>query len=184
MIKKKIIQGIPLFILIITVVYTVITGIIMKKVFSWHIYAGIISIIICLVLYFVKYRWFKYVFSFVLIVGSLNILHFTLNELTINFSLGLFKFINVQTIDIQILSFSILLLFIIINRKRIRGVIKDFWSVPDEQKQKDEEVTIKSFEKKYSTMSQNELKNIVENKKSYTAEAVKAAQRLLETKHT
>ena len=33
-------------------------------------------------------------------------------------------------------------------------------------------------------MSQNELKNIVENKKSYTAEAVKAAQRLLETKHT
>lgn len=129
--KKKIIQGIPLLMLIITGIYSVITGIIMKEVFSWHIYAGIISTTICLVLYFTKYRWFKYVFSFVLIVGSFNILHFTFNEVTISFSLGLFKFINIQTIDIQILSFSILLLFIIINRKRIIGMIKDFISVPD-----------------------------------------------------
>jgi predicted ferric reductase len=178
--KKKIIQGIPFLILLITVVYTGITGVVKGGVFSWQIYAGIISTIICLVLYFTKYRWFKYVFTFVLIVGSFNILHFTFNELTINFSLGLFKFINVQTIDIQILSFSILLLFTIINRKRIRVLIKNLLSVSDEQKQNDEEAVIKSFEKKYSTMSQSELKNIVENEKSYTVEAVKAARKLLD----
>ena len=50
------------------------------------------------------------------------------------------------------------------------------------KKKENEEAIIKSFEIKYSNMNQSELKNIIENKESYTIEAVKAAQRLLEAK--
>lgn len=181
--KRKVLQGIPIFILVIIVIYTGFTGILMKKFFSLNIYAGIISITICFVLYFTKYRWFKYLFFIALIIGSFNILHFTFKEVTISFSLGLFKFLNIETIDIQLLSFSILLLFAIINRKRIRELIKGFIYVPDEENLKDEEARIESFKNKYLTMSKSELKNIVDNKESYTFEAVKAAQRLLETKY-
>lgn len=55
--------------------------------------------------------------------------------------------------------------------------------MPDEENLKDEEARIESFKNKYLTMSKSELKNIVDNKESYTFEAVKAAQRLLETKY-
>lgn len=180
--KRKLLKNTPFFILVIIVLYTLITGIAMNKFFSWNIYAGIISVMICFIAYFFKYKWFNYLFFITLVVGCFNILHFTFKEVTISFSLGLFKSINIRTINIQLLSFSILILFVIIKRKRISELIKGVLYVPEEKKKENEEARIKSFEKKYSTMSQSELKIILENKESYTVEAVKAAQRLLETK--
>ncbi|MBC8487484.1 MAG: hypothetical protein H8D45_15750 [Bacteroidetes bacterium] len=182
--KKKIIQGLPLFLLVIMVFYTLISGIIMKKSFTWNIYTGSISIIICLLLYFTRYRWFKYLFLIILLVGSFNILHFTFNEVTFSFSFGLFKFINVETIDIQLLSFSILIIFTILNKNKIIRLIKGYLYVADEQKRKEQKTILKSFEKKYSTLSKSDLQNIVDNKESYTIEAVRAAQRLLVTKYS
>ena len=156
----------------------------MKKSFTWNIYTGSISIIICLLLYFTRYRWFKYLFLIILLVGSFNILHFTFNEVTFSFSFGLFKFINVETIDIQLLSFSILIIFTILNKNKIIRLIKGYLYVADEQKRKEQKTILKSFEKKYSTLSKSDLQNIVDNKESYTIEAVRAAQRLLVTKYS
>jgi hypothetical protein len=96
----------------------------------------------------------------------------------------LFKFINIETIDIQLLSFSILIIFIILNKNKISRLIKRFIYVDDEQKMKENENILKSFEKKYTALSKSDLQNIVDNKESYTIEAVMAAQRLLATKYS
>jgi hypothetical protein len=109
---------------------------------------------------------------------------FSFNEVTISFSLSIFKFINTQTIDLQLLSLFLLFCFIFINRKHLFKKVRNFLSLSEEQKQKNEEARIKYFERKYSTYSSNELQNIVDNKKSYAHEAVMAAQRLLETEPT
>jgi len=122
--KKKIIQGLPLFLLVIVSLYTLINGVITGKPFTWHLYTGIISIFICLVIYIVKYRWYKYFFMIVLIIGSINIFHFTFNEVTVSFSLSVFKIINLNTIEIQLLSLILLLFFVIINIKRVIAMMR------------------------------------------------------------
>jgi len=123
--EKKIIQGLPLFLLTIISLYSLINGLITGKPFTWHLYTGIISIFICLVIYIIKYRWYKYFFIIVLTIGSINIFHFTFNVVTISFSLSVFRIININTIEIQLLSLILLLLFVIINIKRIIMMMRE-----------------------------------------------------------
>ncbi len=124
--RKKTIQGLPLFLLTIIALYSLISGIIIEKPFTWYLYSGIISIAISLIFYFLKYRWFNYFFIIVLFLGSINVLHFTFNEVTITFSLSLFNFINLNTLEIQLLSLVLLLIFVTINIKRIISIVKGF----------------------------------------------------------
>jgi len=125
MVKKKIIEGLPLFLLAIISLYSLINGIITEKLFTWHLYTGIISVFICLVIYIIKYKWYRYFFLVVLVIGSINIFHFTFYEVTINFSLTVFKFININTIEIQLLSLIALLLFVIINIKKVISIMRE-----------------------------------------------------------
>lgn len=124
--RKKTIQGLPLFLLTIIALYSLISGIIIEKPFTWYLFTGMISIVISLIFYFLKYRWYSYFFIIVLLLGSINVLHFTFNEITITFSISLFNFIDLNTIEIQLLSLVLLLIFITINIKRIISIVKEF----------------------------------------------------------
>lgn len=182
--KKKILFDIPFIIILLTVVYTTVSALVLNKYFSWQNYAGIFSILVCLVLYFAKYKYFKYLFLFVLVIGSFNLIQFTFNEYVISFILGLTKLFNFETLGIQLFSFSILLLFVILNGKRIGKKLKKYFQISDEEKEINEENQVLSFEKKFVTKSRSELEEIIENKESFTAEAIKAAQRLLDKNQT
>jgi len=126
--KDKLLQGVPLLVLIITLIYTVIKGVFINSTFSWQLQAGIISTAICVVLYFARLTLYKYVFAFVLVLGSFNFLHFTLNEVTVDFSLALFNAFNLKTIEFQVFSLFVLLLFLIINRRQLKKMVRNILS--------------------------------------------------------
>ena len=122
--KERFLYGLPLYLLVLIAVYSLIVGISMNMYFTWKIYAGFISILFFLLLFLLYFKWFNYLFLFVLLLGCFNLLQFTFNNVTISFYFGLFKRFNIDTIEIQLLSFVVLLLFILLNLKKIVKLIK------------------------------------------------------------
>lgn len=119
MFRRRFLTGLPLFVLLGIVIYSIIAAIINNWYFTQPIIGGIISITICFILFLTKPRWFNYVFIVVLLFGCINILQFTFTNYTISFYVEFFKLININSFDIQLLSLSVLGLVLILHLKKI-----------------------------------------------------------------
>lgn len=167
------------FILGAIVCYTVIVGLFTAKPFNWHVYVGIGAVLLCAVLMFVHYRLYKYLFLVVLLGGLFNLLQFTLSNTTVSFYVGIFKIINIETVDVQLLSLSLLILHGIFYRKLILSLIKKMVSKSKEEKQDELESQIAIFERKFRDMPKEQLEEMLEDKKNYSEVALTAVERLL-----
>ena len=172
-------KDITFFILVAIICYTVIIGLLTVKPFNWHVYCGIGAVLLCAVLMFVHYRLYKYLFLFVLFGGLFNLLQFTLNNTTISFYVGVFKIINIETIDVQLLSLSLLILHGFFYRKLILSIVKKLVLKSKEEKQNELESQVAMFEREFKDIPKEQLKEMIKDKENYSEVALIAVERLL-----
>ncbi|SFF78185.1 hypothetical protein [Sunxiuqinia elliptica] len=176
---KKYKQDTAFIILFVIGCYTVITSLIKGMPLSWHGYAGLGSIAFSTFLYFTRYGFFKYFFVIVLFLGLANVLHFTTSMVTISFYVGILKVINLQTLEVQVLSFLLLLVHGFFHRKSIFKVLRGLSLKSEEEKLEEEKKRIEMFEKQFKELPRTELEVMKDNKDSYSKEAILAIENLL-----
>lgn len=172
-------KDITFYILVIIGFYTIVASLLTNRSLSWHTYVGLGAISFCVFLFFAYYKLFKYFFVLTLFVGLFNVIHFTYNITTISFYVGIFKAINIETVEVQLLSLMLLLLHGIFYRKLILEKLRKLMFKSEEEKIDERENQISMYKIKFSGMSENELKRMINNKDTYSEEAIVAAERLL-----
>ncbi|WP_395060328.1 hypothetical protein [Flavobacterium sp.] len=98
----------------ITIVTSII-GFVSKWIFNLSFFIGLISIIICFIVFYKFKKYSKKVFGIALILGTFSIILFT--PFQMGFSIGIIK--------IQIISLLFLTAFAFINRTRIIDLIQN-----------------------------------------------------------
>jgi hypothetical protein len=146
-------------------------------------YIGYTMLIGISVLRIYKVKRFKTVIGILLLLGSFNVIQFTYFTMTMIFAwtpLG----DKYSTFGIQPLSIILLIFFIIIN-------FRDFMVVWHELFSEDPQIAIekqkRKVEKHYEELkneNDTKLQEIIDNKKMYQIEYVRAAQRLKEERKT
>jgi hypothetical protein len=117
--NRRIINGLPLFVLSLILGFSIILALHNNWYFTSKIIAGIISFIVSILLYIIRFKWYYHVFLIVLFLGCFDVLHFTFTNYTISFYIEFIKQINLNSFNIQLLSTAILLFVIALNLKII-----------------------------------------------------------------
>lgn len=176
---KKYKQDTAFIILFVIECYTIIVSLTTGMPLDWHGYAGLGSIAFCTFLYFTHYRSFKYLFVIILFLGLANILHFTTNMVTISFYVGILKVINLQTLEVQVLSLFLLSVHGFFHRKSIFKVLRGVFFKSEEEKIEEKKRRIEMFERQFKELPKTELEAMKDNKDSYSKEAILAIENLL-----
>lgn len=118
--KHSIKKDFPFYVLVIVVALTVIDVFFdnEKSLLLKH-YLGIGSVLVCLLLYFVSYKTYKYLWLFILILGSLNLVYFSNPVNSFTFSFKALNKYELNTFSIQTIPFLLLIIEIILNRKSL-----------------------------------------------------------------
>lgn len=117
--RRQILNDISLYILIICLLYSIASVLFIENQSIKAFIPAILSILLNLIVYAIKYKWFKLFLALTLFVGSLNLLQFLPVETTIRFNLSMLKSVSLETIDLQVFSSLLFLLHFILNRKFI-----------------------------------------------------------------
>lgn len=176
---KKYKQDTAFIILFFIGCYTSITSLIKGVPLSWHGYVGLGSIAFCVFLCFTHYRFFKYFFIIILFLGLADVLHFTTDMVTISFYVGILKIINLQSLEVQVLSLFLLLVHGFLHRKSIFKVLTGLFLKSEEEKLDEERKRIEMFERQFEELPKTELEAMKDNKDSYSREAILAIKNLL-----
>jgi len=140
-------------------------------------YLGYGLLFLLTALRFLKMRKFKTVLCVFLIIGSLNLIQFTVS--TVTFFLSWTPPGQTFTFGIQPLSFILLLFLVLANSSYISEIVLDLFSEDpkealERQKQLDEH-----YYQELRQLTDDRLKEILDNKSDYPYEQFKAARRLL-----
>lgn len=142
--------------------------------FSFRIqhYAGLLAAILCVSAFFLFRKLYKPILIITLLLGLSNVLHFTPNHITTTL------YITSLSASFQPFSFFIILLSILLalpQKSEIREVASEKITAFKQDQFREER---EKFEHLFNAKTQEELKEILENK-GYTASAKEAAKQLL-----
>lgn len=121
--NKKILSGIPIFILLITIIYLFALGIKNNIYFTLKMYLSLLLVIITFLLFIYKRDWYKHAIKIVLILGTFNLLRFTYSVDTYSFYFG--ENSNFNTIGIQPFSLMILIIELVLNGILLKNHIRE-----------------------------------------------------------
>lgn len=170
----------PVFILTITAFLTFFRVILSDQELELRLLLGLGGAGTSCILYIRKNSLMRIFMLSILILGSLNLIFFTKNMVTITFEFGFFKFLQIQTIEIQLFSFLNLIFFLLVEWEWINFGRHLIRKKSELEKLDNESRMIQFFLKKYSEKTQKELKEIIEKTNGYRPEAIKAAKSLLD----
>lgn len=140
-------------------------------------YLGFTILIINYLVYFYSRKQFKIIIGVTLILGLFNLINFTASEISTYIGIGSLK------IGCQPYFFLICFVTYISNRKAVNNLIGElFGPTPEKAIQKQEKYeteTIQRFIDKYQSYSNEQLENILTDKR-YVSEALEASKRILE----
>lgn len=184
--KETILQLIPYLIVIISIIYTIIYNYTTTAIFIVEQYIGFGVTVMLGLLFLINKKVYKFIFLIVLILGTINFIEFTPinivveNTITNNVTRHYFNF------RFQPFSFIILILFLSINFKHLKGLLIDFLRSLTQQ-QNDEEYMrdeIKKWKLKYKNYSISELRQLYDDSDSLVPEAKSALHELLNKNRT
>ena len=135
-------------------------------------YFGFTALGISILLYFLYKNLYFYLFGITLFAGVLNIIDF----FYISFGIGIGKLV------LNPMFIALLVTFLILNKEKFSELFPEKEINPEKEKEKIEK-RIEHFEKKFSKLSEYELKDILDEKSPYVQEARKAAERILKIKN-
>lgn len=170
--KKEII---PLLICILLLLYSIGITLLTDYVLNYKHYLGIVLIGISTILYFKSKKLFVYVFGLTLILGIINLIN--IYYLDIVFSIGPIKF--------NPIFLALLITFLALNKKQLNEMFPEKELTEQELMDKNmgAEKLIKSYQLKFKSKPESELKSIAEENRGYVNEAKTAAKRILKTKN-
>jgi hypothetical protein len=119
--KQAFIESIPFTLLVLIQVYTLTQIIVFHSFFDWRNILGLCFCAISLLLFFINKKVYRYALLLTLVFSSLSAISLTIDKLSIGISLGVFKMFGSDSIfKLEAIPFTLLILFIILNRKYLR----------------------------------------------------------------
>jgi hypothetical protein len=185
MLKRFDLKWIPVVILIITLAYSTVKILTTDYIFTIKQYLGIAFTIITLLSVLISEKAYKYLLGITLILGTFNVLAFTVNIRYYSFGLSLNladSKLPVFGFGFQVYSFVVLIIFLIIFRKSVKRVLRLIFKESEAEKKENENSMEAYFMKKFSSRTSEELQRISTDKRMAKA-AVSAAKKLLEDRN-
>ena len=166
---------IPLLIAIILILASIGIVLFTDYVLNSKHYAGILLTMISAFLYFKNKKWFIYVFGLTLILGIFNLIG--IYYATISF--------GIEPIKLNPIFLTLFVIFLAVNRKLIDQIFPDKKQseINIENKIAEKEKRIKSYESKFQSKSEIELKSIADENSGYVEEAKIASRNILRIKY-
>ena len=160
----------PLLISIFLLIFSLGLKLLANYTLNYKHYIGMLLIGISSVLYFKNKKLFAYIFVLTMILGILNIIDICF--LSVLFTIGLLEF--------NPIFLSLLIAFIILNKEMLNKLfpIKEISKQDLIEKERD----IRSFERKFQSKTELQLKNIANEKSGYVDEAKIASINILRSR--
>lgn len=177
---KKYIGGLTILILWLISIYSLYSVLYFHKFFNIQNYIAFLLLVLLTIMWLIKINKLNIFIILILLIGTFDIISFSVNSLTIDFNFIVFG-IHINFIKIQILSFVLLLIFVIIDFKSLRELA---WIIsPGEiiEDSSGSKKIIETFKLRFEDYSISKLKTITEDN-GYVKEAKIAAQEILNTK--
>ena len=164
--------------LLISTILMIISGgitLFTDYILNYKHYIGIGLIAVSLFLYFKNKKLYVYVFTLTLILGILNLIDVYYSNII--FGIGPIKFNPIFLI--------LMIVFFVSNNETLNVLFpeKELSSQDLAKQQVKKEKQIKSFERKFESKTESELKNIANEKSGYVAEAKIASKNILRNKY-
>jgi hypothetical protein len=185
MTKRKILDILPLLILICALIYSFVYFRFRIDQFPFQFIVGLGLTIVTTSTYFFWRKGFKTVLGITLILGTINLIKFLPLYVTFGGGLTFSAFETGFIISIQLFSFVVLLIFTYVNWGRLKQLVGDL--IKDKPLTEAEvierrEKKIERFKMQFKDRSINEIEAISQND-TFDKEAVEAARRLLVDKN-
>ena len=174
---RKYIDLIILSILWIVSIYSGILALTSQYEIGLQNYIGYGLLFIITILRFLKVRKIKTILGVFLIIGSLNLIQFTCS--TVTFFLSWTPPGNEFSFGIQPLSLFLLLFLVLTNFSFISETILDLFSEDPKVAQERQKQLDEHYYQELRLLTDDKLKDILDNKSDYPYEQFKAARRLL-----
>ncbi len=119
--RQTFIESIPFALLVLIQIYTLTQIVIFHSFFDWRNVVGLCFFAVCVLLFFISKKVYRYALLVTLIFGSLSAINITIDKLSIGISLGIFKMFGADSMfKLEVVPFTLLILFIILNRKYLK----------------------------------------------------------------
>ena len=119
--KQAFIESIPFTLLVLIQVYTLTQIIVFHSFFDWRNVVGLCLFAVCVLLFFISKKVYRYTLLVTLIFGSLGAINLTIDKLSIGISLGIFKMFGADSMfKLEVVPFILLILFLILNRRYLK----------------------------------------------------------------
>ncbi|TPN86048.1 hypothetical protein [Aquimarina algicola] len=170
--KKEII---PILISILLLLYSIGITLLTNYVLNYKHYLGISLIGISTILYFKNKKLFAYIFGLTLVLGITNLIDIYYSNII--FSIG--------PINFNPIFLALLIIFLALNKEQLNEMFPEKELTEQELADKniEAEKLIKSYQLKFKSKPESELKNIADENSGYVNEAKTAAQRILKAKN-
>ena len=185
MTKRKVLDILPLLILIAALVYSFVYFNFSIDQFPFQFLTGLGLAIVTTSTYFFWKKGFKTVLGITLILGTINLIKFLPLFVTFGGGLSFSAFDTGFIISIQLFSFVVLLIFTYVNWGRIKQIVGDLIKdkpLTEAEAIKQREKKIERFKIQFRDRPINEIKTISQSD-TFDKEAVEAARRLLVDKN-
>lgn len=139
--------------------------------------------IICGALYFVNQRFYRYTLAVTLTLGTCGIVSFLPGGVTVSNATEFLQ--TTITVEFELFSFCLLTLFLIINRKRLKGLAQSFIEpqpLPPEQREEQLRKEIHYWKNKYNDLPLEELVRLAATSETLFPAAKAAIETLIELK--
>jgi hypothetical protein len=178
-------QLMPLLLLTILTIITLTTFVIgevgnnaeNRFILTFKHYGGFTILLINYLIYFYSRKHFKIIVGITLIMGLFNLINFNASQISTFIGIGNLK------LGCQPYIFIICFVTYILNRKSVNNLLGELFGPSPEQtiqrQEKYEIETIQKFMDKYQSYSNEQLENILADKR-YVSEALEASKRILD----
>ncbi len=172
MMKKEII---PILICILLLLYSIGITLLTDYVLNYKHYLGIALIGISTILYFKNKKMFVYIFGLTLILGIISLIDIYYWEIV--FSIG--------PINFNPIFLALLITFLVLNKKQLNEMFPEKKLTEQDltNKNVETEKLIESYQRKFQSKPESELKSIADENSGYVNEAKTAAKHILKTKN-
>ena len=166
---------IPLLISILLILISIGITFFTDYTLNYKHYVGIALIGISTIFYFKIKKLFVYVFGLTLILGIVNLIDIYYSNII--FGIG--------PIKLNPIFLTLLIIFLVLNKELLNKLFpeKELTVQDLAERNAEKEKLIKSYEKKFESKTESELRNIVDEKSGFVNEAKIASRNILRNKH-
>lgn len=158
------------------IVSTLIISQLYGHLLSINNYLAFIAWPIALFLRFKVYKGRRYPLGIILLLSLFNIINFGIGTISMKF--GINSSVPIETPGINPIILLLIIVYYLINKKRIKSILGDFFKGTDEERREEFQKMVNFYVHKFESCDDDELKRILENFNDYPDEAKVALRQI------